>query len=425
MSAPRKRRSGIAGTGTLKPVKGSVEQSAIVAPSKVTFSPDQAEVFDALIEWTKNPTKLLSFSGLAGSGKTTVSGAFGLYMHEAGFDVAFCAFTGRASQVLRGKLRDAGVRPSYCGTIHRLIYQPMVDEFGDLEWQLRPDLPYDFIVLDEASMVGRELYEDLASYGIPILAVGDHGQLPPVGSDSFSLVERPDLKLERIHRQAEGNPILALSQHVRESGYVRGFKPKDDRVRIVPSIRPYVREAFAAPECYDTVVLGYTNQTRIDNNTLIRRVRGLQEAPQVGDIIICLKNTYFDSGGMIANGSRGLVMSVKPAEQPSAMMKIAFIDDDTIFEGLVNTAQFNRRDLFTLDSLTADFPDRKFPNVDAAGLLCDFGYALTTHKGQGGQWHTVLVDGSVPQQVDIDTRKRWIYTSVTRSSNLLIISGVA
>lgn len=196
-------------------------------------------------------------------------------------------------------------------------------------------------------------------------------------------------------------------------------------MRIVPSIRPYVRDVFAAPECYDTVALGYTNQTRIDNNTLIRRVRGLKETPQVGDIIICLKNTYFDSGGMIANGSRGLVMSVKPAEPPSAMMKIAFVNDDTIFEGLVNTAQFNRRDLFTLDSLTADFPDRRFRNVDAAGLLCDFGYALTTHKGQGGQWGTVLVDGSVPQQVDEDTRRRWIYTSVSRSSDRLIISGVA
>lgn len=402
-----------------------MDHAAIVAPSPTTFSPDQKEVFDALIEWTKNPTKLLRFAGLAGTGKSTLAGALGVYLRGAGLDVAYCAYTGKASQVLRGKLRASGVRPSYCGTIHRLIYQPTTDEFGEVVWELRGDLPHDFIVLDEASMVGRELYDDLASYGIPILAVGDHGQLPPVGSDSFSLVERPDLKLERIHRQAEGNPILALSQHVRERGYVRGFKSEDSRVRIVPSIRPYVRGAFEATECFDIAAISYTNQTRIDNNTLARRVRGLGEAPQVGDIIICLKNTYFDSGGMIANGSRGLVMSVKPAEKPSMLMKIAFIDDDNIFEGPVNVGQFNSRDLFTLDTLRETYPDRQFRNVDAAGLLCDFGYAMTCHKFQGSQATTVLVDGSVPAQVDDDTRRRWTYTAITRASDNLIISGVA
>lgn len=422
MSKPRRRRAGT--QGTLKPIKGSVENTAIVSVDPITFSEDQQVVFDALIEWTKNPTLLLSFGGLAGSGKSHLAGAFGAHLRDVGKNVAYCAFTGRASQVLRGKLRAAGVRPSYCGTIHRLIYQPLVDEFGEVVWELRDDLPYDFIVLDEASMVGRELYDDLASYGIPILAVGDHGQLPPVGSESFSLVERPDLRLERIHRQAEGNPILALSQHIRERGFVRGFRPKDDRVRIVPSIRPYVRSYFAEPECFDLVALSYTNQTRIDNNTLARKVRGLGAAPQAGDIIICLKNTYFDSG-MIANGSRGLVMSVKEAEKPSLLMKILFVDDDTIFEGPVNIGQFNRRDLFTLDSLREEYPDGKFRNVEAAGLLCDFGYALTTHKFQGSSASTVLVDGSMPSQVDDDTRRRWAYTSVSRASECLIFSGVA
>lgn len=355
---------------------------------------------------------------------STLAGALGLHLKQEALDVAYCAYTGKASQVLRGKLRASGVRPSYCGTIHRLIYQPVKDDFGDVEWQLRPDLPYDFIVLDEASMVGRELYDDLASYGIPILAVGDHGQLPPVGSDSFSLVENPDLKLEKIHRQAADNPILALSQHVRERGFLRGFKPTDDRVRIVPSTRPWLRECFSAPDCFDIAALSYTNQTRVDSNNLIRTVRGHGEQPRVGDIVICLKNTYFDSNGMIANGSRGLILSIKDDEAPSKLLKIAFLDDENIFEGKVNMGQFGRKDLFTFETLREAYPDNKFRNLEAAGLLCDFGYAMTTHKFQGSQANTVIVDGSMPSQVEDDTRRRWLYTSVTRSSENLIISGV-
>jgi len=355
---------------------------------------------------------------------SSITGVLGRYLRDVHKDVAFCCYTGKASQVLRGKLRASGVRPSYCGTIHRLIYQPVKDDFGEVEWQLRPDLPYDFIVLDEASMVGRELYDDLASYGIPILAVGDHGQLPPVGSDSFSLVENPDLKLEKIHRQAADNPILALSQHVRERGFVRGFKPTDDRVRIVPSTRPWIRECFAAPDCFDIAALSYTNQTRVDNNNLVRMARGHGEQPRVGDIVICLKNTYFDSNGMIANGSRGLIMSIKDDEAPSKMLKIAFLDDENIFEGKVNMGQFGRKELFTFETLREAYPDNKFRNLEAAGLLCDFGYAMTTHKFQGSQANTVIVDGSMPSQVEDDTRRRWLYTSITRSSEHLIISGV-
>ena len=47
--------------------------------------------------------------------------------------------------------------------------------------------------------------------------MGDHGQLPPVMS-SGSVVQDPNLRLEKIHRQALDNPIIKLSRRVRETG---------------------------------------------------------------------------------------------------------------------------------------------------------------------------------------------------------------
>ena len=63
------------------------------------------------------------------------------------------------------------------------------------------------------------MFEDLKSFGVPILAVGDHGQLPPVRG-TFNLMEKPDIRLTKIHRQAENDPIVRLSILAREEGQI-------------------------------------------------------------------------------------------------------------------------------------------------------------------------------------------------------------
>ena len=65
--------------------------------------------------------------------------------------------------------------------------------------ETKEEFEYDLIVVDEASMVTKDIWNDLLSYGVPVLAVGDHGQLPI--ESSFNLMERPVLKLEEIFRQ--------------------------------------------------------------------------------------------------------------------------------------------------------------------------------------------------------------------------------
>ena len=66
-------------------------------------------------------------------------------------------------------------------------------------------------------MVSRNIWTDLLTFQKPIVAVGDHGQLPPIRG-SFNLMEEPKLKLEQIHRQAENNPIIKLSIKARKKG---------------------------------------------------------------------------------------------------------------------------------------------------------------------------------------------------------------
>ena len=60
-----------------------------------------------------------------------------------------------------------------------------------VRWVKKEDIAFDLIFIDEASMVNKEIWFDLLDYKIPIVAVGDHGQLPPV-ADNFSLMQNPN-----------------------------------------------------------------------------------------------------------------------------------------------------------------------------------------------------------------------------------------
>ena len=417
----RSRRRRVA--GKLRYIASGHDTGGAQERAPLVLSADQQVVFDAVSSWAKSPNGTISFAGYAGTGKTSVLGMLGQHFRqERKLRVAYCSFTGKAATVLRRKLKDQGIVPDYCGTIHRLIYTPAAEDGdGELAWTLREALPFDLVVIDEASMVGRDLYDDLRSFGIPILAVGDHGQLPPVGSEAFSLVENPDYRLERIHRQAADNPIIAFSQHIRETGQIRGFRVDDPRIRWSQNIRADARAVMDVDDCFDRCCISYTNASRIDTNTAVRKARGFSGSVKVGDLVICLKNAYFDNG-MLANGSRGIVTKMEVEDEPRVRVEVLMLDDNCIFSGHVNVAQFGRKELFTLDTLRETYPDTKFNKVEDGGLLFDYGYALTGHKSQGSQYGVVVVDSYVPGMIDPDTKRRWLYTATTRASEQLVIN---
>ena len=183
-------------------------------------------------------------AGYAGTGKTTLARHLAA---GAGGQVFFAAYTGKAAHVLR----KTGIEGA--STIHKLIYLPREkseEKLRDLERDLaacgeghprkavrlrseiaaelenlrRPDFTLNtdsplrgaaLVVVDEYSMVDQQTGRDLLSFGCPVLALGDPGQLPPVRGTQFFSGE-PDVVLTQVHRQAEGSPIIRMSRDVRE-----------------------------------------------------------------------------------------------------------------------------------------------------------------------------------------------------------------
>jgi len=175
----------------------------------IDLSPDQARALEEIERWRTSSTKRLTLGGYAGTGKTTLIREL-INQHDA----SVCAFTGKAAFVLQSK----GVEAT---TMHRLLYRP-VRVGGEVRFVKVQDLPTELVIVDEASMVDKVLMRDLESFPVKVLYVGDHGQLEPVGDDP-GLMRDPDIRLEQIHRQASGSPIIQFAHHVREGHAPRSF----------------------------------------------------------------------------------------------------------------------------------------------------------------------------------------------------------
>lgn len=391
-----------------------------------TLSTEQRAVCDAICHWYERDTDahpVLRFGGYAGTGKSTlVSVLAGKYSEER---IAFTAFTGKATSVLRGKLRMANVPGHHeVKTLHALMYRPLTGpDGGVLEWLRRDDLEADLIVVDEASMLDEQLFDDLRSYGIPILAVGDHGQLPPVFG-SFNLMEKPDLRLETIHRQAAGSPILALADFVRRIGQIPRIANTLE-LQVLPQehMGNVLSSLFTTPGINhnDIGLLCYSNRERVELNHRARSARwgeAFDTIPLVGEQVICLRNVE----GRIFNGMRG---ELTKAEDTTVMHydgRVLFAEDEVEVAGPICKEQFGR------DKTFRDFADyqnavgQRVHNRESMGLLLDFGYAMTFHKAQGAEFeHAIVCAYDVPARLDFDTKKRALYTAITRAGKYLAV----
>lgn len=389
------------------------------------LSADQVLAHDAVLAWFgEHRSKLLTLGGYAGTGKTTTLGAIVRTLKEKRkkLRVGFSCFTGKASLVLRGKLEAARVLREgrdYCGTLHGLIYRPDGMRGGQMAWKRVPraEMAFDLFVLDEASMVSEQMLADLSSYGIPILAVGDHGQLPPV-EGALNLMKNPDIKLEKIHRQAEGSPIIRMSMLARLEGripvgvYGPGvFKTND----------PNFCERLGNPK--NGVVICGTNNTRTRLNKSLRLKAGhLSALPEVGEPTICLRN---DADAGIYNGMVGVVRAVAavcPEEHVYQGKPCPFhLDLDVDFPGAgVRWRGAVLREQFGAPKTTQGHPAMKWHQI---GQLFDWGYALTAHKSQGAEWENVVVVEETGHMREDDDRRRWLYTAVTRARTRLAVVG--
>lgn len=397
--------------------------------TKNNWSPQQQTALDRVGRWLKAKDKpVFQLAGFAGTGKTTLAKHLAATVNGP---VYFAAYTGKAAHVLT---KSGATNVS---TIHKLIYTPKdksQQRLKDLEaerakllthkpvpttmlekveaaiqaekinlarpmFQLNSESPLlgaALLVVDEYSMIDTQMGEDLLSFGCPILALGDPGQLPPVQGTSF-FSDKPDILLTEIHRQARDNPIIWMSQEVREGRVLRpGFYGSS---RVVPYQQLPRDELRSVVLSTDQLLVG-RNATRITSNSRARELLGRTNAlPQAGDKLVCLRNNH--EVGLL-NGQLWKARA------------------DSIFDGDyvlldIESEEGTKVDVSAHPHYFHGNKPEYWERKDAEEF--DYGYALTVHKSQGSAWPSVLL---FDEWYGKD-RKQWLYTAITRASNRIDI----
>jgi exodeoxyribonuclease V len=416
---------------------------------------------------------VLSIGGLAGTGKTALAGQLA---NRLGARVTFGTPTNKAAWVLRHKLPED--QRGRCGTYHSLLFRPnswhsclksgaiageLDDQcgkgFADDECQcprfkceaagcagvkegcrVESHLTFDrrefagghrdLLVLDEASMITDDQIVEIKRFGLPVICIGDHGQLPPVKGSLSSFMLKPDIILEENYRQAESSGIINAALTARKLGTIPLGKYGDSTVVMNGSSRPDAFNALLPSRLIpgpQSMVITWTNARRSELNRAIHTaVSDGNPAPIVtGERLISLGNYECevmkpdDHGGWRAagwqhrvfNGANGTVLQVLSVSRKTADVVIA-LDGHPGEEPGKTVKVIRRVDLAQLGNPKSLRPDER---VAAAW---DYAYVRTAHKSQGDEADCVAVVGSGPSGPD---RARWMYTAITRARSRCLV----
>lgn len=345
---------------------------------------------------------------------------------------------------------------------------------------------YCIYIVDEASMIsdasgnsfsfarfgdGR-LLKDLLDYDTlgKYLFIGDPCQLPPVGQqtspalDAQYLEQTFDLhgqvwesELTKVMRQPDENGILKASLNLR-SQIIHFRQPQPDpripvydydNIQVYQTLMDlfnlymYTIEAFG--DTYATIIC-HTNQQRLSINKAIRRQQQKSEPrPVRGDLLMVTQN-HRPTG--LVNGDFVRVVSVgkriKQAGLAFLQIELSPLYNDTrhtvlLVEKVLNS-KLNNLDQADQQHLLIDFSYRmkedgikqhspafrdammKDPYLNA--LRAVYGYAVTCHKGQGGEWKEVFLwmENFITHMNQPDIY-RWWYTAMTRAVDCLHVAA--
>lgn len=352
-------------------------------------------------------------TGGPGTGKTTALKALIEVLEAANKHCSLASPTGRAAK----RLSQATGRPA--STIHRLLgYSP-----GEgFKYNLDNQLPADFVVVDEASMLDLYLAHHLLRALQPsahLLLVGDVDQLPSVGAgdvlrDVIASGIAPVTRLSLIFRQAAHSQIITNAHRINQGqmplftapGSIDGGDfflfpaetPEEAANWVEQVVCTRIPQKFGYHPRADIQVLSPMYRGPVGVNMLNERLQARLNPPEAakpekrlfgqlfraGDKVMQLLNNYEKD---VFNGDIGTVFTLDPIEHNLVVE----------FEGR---------------ALTYDWSE-----VDQLVLA----YAVSVHKSQGAEYPVVVLP--LVTQHYMMLQRNLLYTAVTRAKRLCVLVG--
>lgn len=338
-----------------------------------------------------------------------------------------------------------------------------------------------YYIIDEASMVSDavdrnatqaifgsgQLLSDLFHYDSEgkFIFVGDICQLPPIMQtispaltpkyieDNFS-IKTYESELTDVVRQSGDNDIVIASQRIRKLYYspqswkwakfpLKGYKNIHLLGNQASLFAQYIKRIET--EGYNSATLiGFSNK-QCDVITQIIRPSFGHTAVLVekGDLLLVTQNNLISglmNGDLVTvediiiqekrAGLTFLKVSVKElfTKRVYSQLMIA----DIIYSNQTNLTQSQQKELFIdfyyrmkdkgISQKSQAFKQNMMNDPYLNALRTVFGYALTCHKAQGGEWDYVYLD--IPKSVPVLPKPyvyQWVYTAMTRAKKGLYL----
>jgi exodeoxyribonuclease V alpha subunit len=354
--------------------------------------------------------KVSIVTGGPGTGKTTlIKAILEVYWTKR---VALCATTGRAAKRM---MESTGVDAK---TIHRLL------EFNPQEgFNYNQDnrLPYDFVIVDESSMLDIFLAKALICAledHCRLVMVGDIDQLPPVGAGQvFADMIRtglfPVARLQRVYRQSPGSYIALNAQAIRDG--------KSQSINLTNRTDDFFWMPVDGMGC-DSAAL--QNLTR---HRLLKAMNRLREQGYALSDIQILTPMKAGELGVEAlnkviqqeyNGGGAPVYTGKNVQYrlDDIVMQCRNNYDNDVYNGDIGriTAKTGKGFEVTFDGKAVEYTKDNMLELMLA-------YALTVHKAQGGE-HQVIIQ-IISKSHYVMLHRAILYTGVTRAREKCILIG--
>ena len=418
--------------------------------------------------------------GSAGTGKTSLAGAIVRAVTRLRIKVSLLAPTGRAAKVFS---LNAGLAAS---TIHRKIYREKAFNGTDGQFQLNNNMFRNMLfMVDEASMISTSqnntmfgsgcLLDDLVQYiynsggNCRLLLIGDKAQLPPVGEQESPALRFDVLQGYGLHvYECDLNEVLRQSQHsgiLWNATTIRQMISRNTATQL-PKIRlegfadisivsgdeliESIASSYATVGTDETMVITRSNKrANIFNQGIRNTILGCEDELTTGDLVMVVKNKYLEKDrstdlSFIANGDHAVVRCVRNIRElygfRFADVSLEFPDynkteldtvvvlDTLVAEAPALTQEQNTKLFQSVMEDYADIP-RKADRMKQLredqyfnAMQIKFGYAVTCHKAQGGQWaHIYLDQGYMTDEMLTTDYIHWLYTAFTRATEHLYL----
>lgn len=408
----------------------------------------QRQAFDLMVEPRQEVTRVV---GYAGTGKTTVLAAAA---NELGSDCVILSPTNKACNVLKEK----GIGQAM--TIHRCLYTPhqketakkdrddnivylkdddgevLLDKNGDpvpetheeLKFDLKlgmGDVKFPLAIVDEASMVGEKLYNDLIQCFEKLVLVGDGFQLPPIKDRDILNEVDPDILLNEVHRTAKDNPITRYATSIRNGEEPLLQDVLCDEIKTCTQRHP---KLFTALQKKDVQAICWSNNTRHWINEEIRKAAGLEPYTLInGEPVICNESVWDGWGDdRVLRFYNGEILKAEVRLEPtndhfSPKPMNLIGQNKVVWVWPFWNKDFNDVDFRTWKN-TQD--TKKAKGNYRHGSRFDYAYCLTAHKSQGSEFKDVAVfdeRSSMMSTNGKEFRQRWFYTAITRAKERILI----